>query len=46
MGHVGVEWVMVGWGGSCRGGVGYGGVGGSCRMGWGGSCRGGVGWVM
>ena len=33
MGHVG-----VGWGGSCRGGVGHVGVG------W--SCRGGVGWVM
>ena len=30
----------VGWGGSCRGGVGHAGVG------WGGSCRGGVGWVM
>ena len=28
----------VGWGGSCRGGVGHVGVGGSCR--------GGVGWVM
>ena len=34
-GHVGVEWVMQGWGGSCRGGVGHVGVG------WGGSCRGG-----
>ena len=39
MGHVG-----VGWGGSCRGGVGG-------HAGWGGSCRGGmghaeVGWVM
>ena len=22
MGHVGVGWVMQGWGGSCRGGVG------------------------
>ena len=33
MGHAG-----VGWGGSCRGGVGHVGVGGSC---WGG-----VGWVM
>ena len=36
----------VGWGGSCRGGVGHVGVGGgSCRggVGWGGgSCRGGV----
>ena len=48
MGHVG-----VGWGGSCRGGVGHvrvglimeGGVG-HVRMGWGGTCRGGVGWVM
>ena len=51
MGHVGVGWVMQGWGGSC--GVGHGvgwvmqGWGGSC----GGSCRGGVGhvgvgWVM
>ena len=28
----------VGWGGSCRGGVG--------GVGWGGSCRGGVRWVM
>ena len=43
----------MGWGGSCRGGVGVGWVGGSCRggvghvgVGWGGSCRGGVGWVM
>ena len=45
--------VVVGWGGSCRGGLGLGGVGhvgegwvGSCRggVGWGGSCRGGVGW--
>ena len=49
MGHVG-----VGWGGSCRGGVGHvGGVGwvvqgcgGSCRGGWSGSCRDGVEWVM
>ena len=33
---------MKGWGGSCRGGVGWGG----CIMkGWGGLCRGGVGWV-
>ena len=32
MGHVRVGW----WGGSCRGGVGH--------IGWGGSC--GVGWVM
>ena len=23
MGHVGVGWVMKGWGGSCRGGVGW-----------------------
>ena len=30
-------WGGVGWGGSCRGGVGHVGVG------WGGSCRGGVG---
>ena len=35
----------VGWGGSCRDGVGH------VRVGWGGSCRGGVGhsglgWVM
>ena len=39
---------MQGWGGSCRGGVGWGGVG---HVGWGGSCSGGVGhagvgWVM
>ena len=38
-----MQWVMQGWGGSCRGGV--------CYVGWGGSCRGGVshvgvGWVM
>ena len=37
--------MWVGWGGSCRGGVGHAGVG------WGGSCRGEVGhtrvgWVM
>ena len=37
MGHTGVGlcevgWVMLGWGGSCRGGVGHTGVG------WGGSC--------
>ena len=48
--HVGVGWVMqgwggvghvgVGWGGSCRGGVCHAGVG------WGVSCRGGMGWVM
>ena len=42
----------VGWGGSCRGGVGAGhaemGWGGLCKggVGVGGSCRGGVGWVM
>ena len=43
----------VGWGGSCRGGVGWvmQGVDVSCRVGWvmqgwGGSCRGGVGWVI
>ena len=41
----------VGWGGSCRDGVGWGGVGhvGVGWVGWGGSCRGGVGgvgWVM
>ena len=23
MGHAGVGWVMQGWGGSCRGGVGH-----------------------
>ena len=28
-----VGWVMLGWGGSCRGGVGHTGVG------WGGSCN-------
>ena len=37
----------VGWGGSCRGGVGHSGVGwgwvGHVRVGWGRSCRGGVG---
>ena len=27
MDHAGVGWVMVGWGGSCRGGVGHAGVG-------------------
>ena len=26
MGHVGVGWVMQGWGGLCRGGVGHEGV--------------------
>ena len=43
MGHGGVRWVILGWGGSCRGGV--------AMQGWDGSCRGGVGhagvrWVM
>ena len=34
VGHEGVGWVMKGWGGSCRGWVGWGG----CVMkGWGGS---------
>ena len=45
MGHAGVGWVMQGWGGSCRGGVGRscrGGVG-HVGVGWGGSCRGVVG---
>ena len=37
MGHVGVGWVMQGWGMSCRSGMSHAGVG------WGGSCRGGVG---
>ena len=44
---LGVGWVMQGWGGSYRGGVGHTrvglvtkGWGGSCQ-GWGGSCRGG-----
>ena len=51
----GVGWsrvgcIMVGWGGSCRGGVGHAGVR-WVMQGWGGSCRGGVGhagvgWVM
>ena len=27
-------WVIVGWVGSCRGGVGHAGWGGSCRVGW------------
>ena len=53
MGHVGVGWVMQGWGGSCRGRVSYGGMGwhgswwggvGHIGVGWGESCRG--GWVM
>ena len=38
--HTGVWWVMKGWGGSRRGGLGYAGVGGSCCVGW---CRDGVG---
>ena len=40
MGHAGVGWVMLGWGGPCRGEVGWvmQGLGG---VGWGGSCRGG-----
>ena len=38
VGHVG-----VGWGESCRGGVGHAGVGGSCS---GGVGHAGVGWVM
>ena len=57
MAHTGVGWVMQGWGGSCRGGVGHGGVGmGWVMQGWGGmghaavgsgrSYRGGMGWVM
>ena len=33
MGHVGVGWVMEGWGRSCRGGVEW------IMKGWGGSCR-------
>ena len=43
MGHTGVRWVMQGWGGSCRGGVGHAGWGG-VGIGW--ACRCGVGWVM
>ena len=48
-------WVMQGWGGSYRGGVGHAGVGqiiqgwgrvGHARVVWDGSFRGGVGWVM
>ena len=34
VGHEGVGWVMKGWGGSCRGGVGWGGW---VMKGWGGS---------
>ena len=47
MGHTGVRW-----GGSCRGRVGWGGVGLGhagvewVTQRWGGSCRGGVGWVV
>ena len=46
-GRGGVGHALVGWGGSCRGGVGWvmhwwGGVG-HAMVGWGGSCRGGVG---
>ena len=41
MGHVGVGWVMQGWGG-----VGHAGGMGHVGVGWGRSCRGGVGWVM
>ena len=37
MNHTAVEWVMQGWGKSCRGGMSHAGVG------WGESCRG--GWV-
>ena len=50
MGHTGVGWVIKGWGGSCRSGVGHARVDGSCRggvgharVGWCGSCRGAVG---
>ena len=52
MGHTGVWWVMqgglghvgVGWGGSCRDGVGHAGVGvGWVMQGQGGSCRDGMG---
>ena len=43
-------WDGVGWGGSCRGRWGGGGVGhvglGWSEVGWGVLCRGGVGWVM
>ena len=35
MGHVGMGWVMQGWGGSCRGRVGH------AEVGWGGSWWGG-----
>ena len=45
VGHVGVGWVMQGWGGSCRGGVGYVGVG-WVMQGWGELCRGGVGYTV
>ena len=43
MGHVGVGWVMQGWGGLCRGGVGW------VIYRWGGSCivgHVGVEWVI
>ena len=45
-GPIGVGWVMQGWGGSQRGGVGHAGVG-WVIQGWDGSCwgRGGVGYV-
>ena len=39
MGHVGVGWVMQGWGGSCKGGVGHAGVEWVMQQ-WGESCRG------
>ena len=39
--RVGVGWVMKGWGGSCRGGVGWGGW---VMKGWGGVGHEGVGW--
>ena len=40
MDHVGVGWVMQGWGGSCRSGVGHVGVG------WGGVGHIGVEWAV
>ena len=51
VGHVWVGWVMQGWGGSCRGGVGHvGWVGyvgvGWVMQGWGGLCRGGAGYTV
>ena len=42
MGHVGMGWVMQGWGGSCRSGVGHVGVG-WVIPGWGGMGHTGVG---